>query len=272
MTLQPTLYHKLIDPVQEVIESNDAFLSGAFGSLTGDQTEGIRMVRANAWGLYTLLMDVFTSLDVNLIAQRPYLRGKFDQYIEAMTGRSQELLQGIDGELPEEQHVLIAYIVHTSELLERYIRQLWLYSELQTQAPTPSLRSVSLVQFIEQVFDREVTHIDSVSPTVWADPEYLYQIIDELLDNAEKWGTHSPPLRLDTIPDGETQLLIVDLMPILPAHQARLFEPFWQGDATTDGLGLGLTLAKQLSELLSGTLTYTERGFLLSLPSEEPSE
>ena len=272
MTLQPTLYHKLIDPVKEVIESNDAILSGAFGGLTGDQAEGIRTIRANAWGLYTLLMDVFTSLDIHQMSLRPYLRTKFDQYTKAMTGRSQELLQGIDGELPEEQNVLIAYIVHTSELLERYIRQLWLYSELQTQAPSPSLRAVSLVQFIEQVFDREVTHVDSTSPTVWADPEYLYQIIDELLDNAEKWGTQSPPIRINTIPDGETQLLIVDLMPILPAHQPRLFEPFWQGDPSEDGLGLGLTLAQLLAQLLGGILSYTERGFLLSLPSEESSK
>jgi signal transduction histidine kinase len=46
---------------------------------------------------------------------------------------------------------------------------------------------------------------------------------------------------------------------IAAADQAKVFEAFWQADRGTtrrrDGTGLGLTVSRQLAELLGGTLS-----------------
>ncbi|GIL41720.1 ATP-binding protein [Roseiterribacter gracilis] len=108
------------------------------------------------------------------------------------------------------------------------------------------------------------------------DPARLRQVLGSLLENAVKF-TDSGSVKLLVSSDPTHLLLRVqDTGPGIPEHaQARVFEPFRQADesigARFGGVGLGLFVARHLTEALNGSLTVTSAvgfgaTFLLSLP------
>jgi two-component system sensor histidine kinase KdpD len=109
---------------------------------------------------------------------------------------------------------------------------------------------------------RFVVDVPDGVPPVLADPGLLERVVVNLLANAARY---SPPERkplLTASSLGEkVELRIVDRGPgIPPAALDQVFEPFQRlGDTdNTTGVGLGLALARGLTELMGGTLTPEE--------------
>jgi signal transduction histidine kinase/purine-cytosine permease-like protein/ActR/RegA family two-component response regulator len=104
--------------------------------------------------------------------------------------------------------------------------------------------------------------IDELPETVRADERRLSQILINLLGNAVKFtvrGTVS--FRASHVRDMAV-FEIEDTGPgIAPEDVTRIFEPFSRGEAAagTGGTGLGLTIAKMLTELMGGELTVSSR-------------
>jgi PAS domain S-box-containing protein len=98
------------------------------------------------------------------------------------------------------------------------------------------------------------------SVEVTVDLDHLAQILTALLENAVRYGR--PPVEIATERDGATALLVVrDHGEGVPeAFRARLFVPFAQASTglrrTARGLGLGLSIARELAEANGGTLRY----------------
>jgi signal transduction histidine kinase/DNA-binding response OmpR family regulator len=100
---------------------------------------------------------------------------------------------------------------------------------------------------------------------VRGDPLRLRQILINLLGNAVKF-TESGAVVLRAVllddPDQATYLVQFEVVDngvgIAPADAARLFQPFTQADSSTarryGGTGLGLTISRQLIELMGGTI------------------
>ncbi len=104
---------------------------------------------------------------------------------------------------------------------------------------------------------------DDVPPEIVSDPVRLQQILTNLLGNALKF-THAGRVSLDVSLAGPDFLAfeIVDTgIGIEPEHQARIFTPFSQADASTTrrfgGTGLGLSITRRLCELMGGSLRLT---------------
>lgn len=104
------------------------------------------------------------------------------------------------------------------------------------------------------------------------DPVRVAQIMRILIDNAL---THTPPGRRIVVTaarsDGEVRLAVRDDGEgIDAAALPRIFEPFYTGD-DVQGSGLGLTIASELAERMSGRLVvHSEPGqtiFTLELPA-----
>jgi PAS domain S-box-containing protein len=118
---------------------------------------------------------------------------------------------------------------------------------------------------------------------VRADSGRMQQILLNLLSNAVKF---TPPggrisIRSSNEQDGQIELVVCDSgAGIDPEMFPRLFNSFEQGDRTRrlGGLGLGLSIARSLTELHLGTLTASSEGvdrgstFRLAMPTAVPAE
>jgi signal transduction histidine kinase len=109
-------------------------------------------------------------------------------------------------------------------------------------------------------FDAECT---ADLPTIVADPLRLKQILLNLLSNAIKFTPRGGSVRLSVSrAGGELVLTVVDTgIGMRPEHIPIALEPFRQIDGSLSrqhqGTGLGLPLAKRLTELHGGTLEIT---------------
>jgi CheY-like chemotaxis protein len=117
--------------------------------------------------------------------------------------------------------------------------------------------------------------------SVNADPERLSQIIDNLLRNAVKFTSPGGSISVSARRQGaEVEILMRDSGVGIDADElAHIFEPYYQGHSVGgQGLGLGLTLVKQLIELQGGTVTVHSAGrnlgseFVLRLPVTEAAD
>ncbi len=99
-----------------------------------------------------------------------------------------------------------------------------------------------------------------------ADPMRLAQVLSNLLSNAAKYTEPGGRIRLEAVRDGEDLVVsVVDSGIGIPAaHLAHVFTMFGQGhrahEAVYGGLGVGLALAKSLTELHGGSLTAASEG------------
>src|SRR4029077_14686229 len=112
-----------------------------------------------------------------------------------------------------------------------------------------------------------------------ADPTRLEQVLAILLNNAAKYTDHGGHIRLTARQEGgELVLRVRDTGVGIAADMlARIFEPFVQSDRvlhhSQGGLGIGLTLVRNLVEMHGGTVTAHSDGpgkgseFIVRLPA-----
>ncbi len=114
----------------------------------------------------------------------------------------------------------------------------------------------------EKGLELRLTVDDDVPDVIRVDRTRVRQVLMNLLANAVKF-TDTGSVSVEARRDGAAlRIDVVDTgIGIEPATRARLFQPFCQGDATTTrrygGTGLGLCIAKQLVELMGGSIGVT---------------
>ncbi|MGW1915638.1 ATP-binding protein [Streptomyces sp. NPDC002076] len=162
----------------------------------------------------------------------------------------------------EDRDELLATADESMAKLNRLVENLLDLSRLEAGALTLNLRATSLEEVLPpalaDVPGVEVADVEDI-PAVLADPPLLERVIANLVGNAAR---HTPPgmkvLVTASALAGRVELRVVDRGPGLPADgRDRLFEPFQRlGDTdNTTGLGLGLALARGLTEAMNGTLS-----------------
>ena len=151
-----------------------------------------------------------------------------------------------------------------------------------TAVPVDLRANVAQVVEVMSPESQEVIHIGQRASGLRAvgDPVRVRQIIRNLLSNAIRYGGDT--IMVDVVALETTVLLAVsDNGPgILPSEQERIFEAYeiaHDPGSQPSSVGLGLAVARRLSRLMGGDLTYERTGnisvFELQLPRADfPSE
>jgi signal transduction histidine kinase len=141
-----------------------------------------------------------------------------------------------------------------------------------------------LISAVRQVADdkriRIESHVDAALESVLADRDKLEKIILNLLFNALKFTPSGGRVELRAEKKAEQFVLIVSDtgMGISEKNMANVFSRFWQADDSSrrkyQGVGIGLALVKELTEVQGGTVSVASKEgqgttFTIQLPYEK---
>jgi signal transduction histidine kinase len=175
------------------------------------------------------------------------------------------------------------------------VEDLALLSELEYHGLRMTFEPVDIGELVEgrcrqaaaNASDRAIDFTWSVSPSlplIVGDPNRIALIIDNLVHNALKYTSASGVVHVEAAgqPADEPTAVVIRVSDngpgIAQAEQDRIFQLFYRSPAQQrrhQGMGIGLSLARQLAEGHGGTLTVrSEEGrgatFILRLPLMPP--
>lgn len=198
-----------------------------------------------------ILAAVGHDLRTPLAAAKASVSGLLAEDIELSEADQRELLDGADTSL---------------DRLSSLVDNLLDVSRVQAGAMPVVLRPTAVEEVVAQALDDVGLHGQRVRvevpdnlPPVYADAGLLERVIANLMTNAARFSPADQPVLLCAHPSGSSvDVLVVDHGPGVPASRRDdVFQPFQRlGDTSnTEGLGLGLALARGLVEAMNGTLT-----------------
>ncbi len=216
--------------------------------------------------------------------------------LNAIGGFVQLLKSGARGEVPERMRGDLDRIERNQRRMAVLINDVLHFARLDAGRVHFDIEAVPLARLLLDLHDYVpmderargrtlVVHEFADDLMVVADEDKARQILLNLVTNALK---HTPPLATievvveDHPEDSRVHLLVKDDGPGIPEDRLQsVFEPFFQvGRSLTrlaDGLGLGLTIARELARGMGGDLTVeSEPGqgatFILSLLRERRAD
>jgi signal transduction histidine kinase/AraC-like DNA-binding protein/DNA-binding NarL/FixJ family response regulator/tetratricopeptide (TPR) repeat protein len=195
-----------------------------------------------------------------------------------VVGPAEYLLTDPDRILPASVRQPLGLLLRNAQRLQQLVNQLLDFTKLEAgrmrPVPTPTRLDLLLAQLTDSfqplasVRGLTLTYAAASLPptlTVRLDADKVTHIVSNLLANALKFTPAGGQVRVTLSADepGRWCITVADTGPgIAPDEQARVFERFYQSrqQQVSGGTGIGLALARELAELLGGTLT------LASLP------
>ncbi|WP_020468151.1 HAMP domain-containing sensor histidine kinase [Zavarzinella formosa] len=172
----------------------------------------------------------------------------------------------------EEYRHTLRLVRDRTDDLRKMVETLMFLARAESDAQAPALEPVELGEWLRGFaakWEEDERHPD-IRPElpagpVWVNvqPVFLAELLDNLVDNALKYGTPGSPVRIAVERYHERIVCtVIDRGPGIPADELpRLFDPFYRSrDARLrgqPGVGLGLTVARRLAEALGATLEVT---------------
>ncbi|MFH1809818.1 MAG: HAMP domain-containing sensor histidine kinase [Pseudomonadota bacterium] len=238
--------------------------------------------------LLMLLLGVTTVMLWRLVRQERRHKGQMDSFIAAVTHEMKTPVAGIKsmlqtfaaGRVPAgQQQRLYAMALKESERLEHMIENVLITGRMRVAAYKPMLEPMALRTALDKFVDHRRRHLIDRPDAVrlqWdlgtaevnalADASALRVILENLTDNAFKYGGEEPEVTVRAHRDAEWILVSVEDAGIGfdPATAARLFTPFRRGlaldGAILHGTGLGLSIARSLAREMGGELMAHSEG------------
>ena len=165
---------------------------------------------------------------------------------------------------PQDEAQLLELIEESADRLAGLIGNLLDMSRIQTGSITPHAGDLALEEVVEAARtpllggERVRTRFDDGIPLVYADAGLLDRVLANVLENALR---HSPGRREVVVQAGRlndrVQIRVVDRGPgVSDQAKDHIFAPFQRGGDVPrgEGVGLGLAVARGLTEAMDGTL------------------
>jgi len=205
------------------------------------------------------------------------------------------ILTGKMGEINPEQKNALEIVRRQSEHLHSMIDNILDISRFELGKPIPvNLEPISIKQIIEETAEAVVIQakqrgidlvldIQSDLPTILGDSVKLKRVVTNLVGNALKFTPEGGAIKVKSFVYGTNiQVEVVDTgIGIDKDNLGKIFEKFYQVDSSTTratgGIGMGLTICKELVALHGGKIWAESEGisrgskfiFLLPIKKEE---
>ena len=234
------------------------------------------------------LLEATKAKDKFLAAMSHELRTPLNSVI----GFSGTLLQGLAGELNEEQAKQLNLVQRSGQHLLVLVNQVLDLSRIEAGQEQPEYIEFAVRPFVESVLEDVSTlaadrglRLESdalgAPATMEADPDRLKQVLLNLLGNAIKF-TEEGGVRLSVSHHDEiVTFRVLDTGPgISLEDQTHVFEAFYQmrtpAGHKPSGTGLGLSISQELVELMGGRITLESAPgqgtcFIVRLPARRPA-
>lgn len=206
--------------------------------------------------------------------------------LNIILGYTELMLSGIPQRLAPESAQQVERIRASARYLLQRVEEVLAYARLEGRRERMNLQPVPLQPLLAECVDLveplaaaktlaiRIAHVPSIE--IVTDATHLRQILLHLLTNAVRFTDQgSITVRADLEHD-LVAISVTDTGRGMTEEQlAQAFDPFWQADPlatrTTNGTGLGLSLARRLAELLGGEISGSSvpgKGstFVLHLP------
>ena len=207
-------------------------------------------------------------------------------------GYVDNMLDGIAGDITQKQARYLARVKVNADRLTGLINDLLDLSRIDRGRP--DLLEMGMAEFdVGDLVEELGSHfgpraeqkglslrIDSNGLSVFADRSRVRQVLYQLCDNAIKF-TETGEVVVSVLAGdrGFVQVCVIDTGPGIPEDQMeRIFDRFYQiqdEQCLRPGSGLGLSIAKEFSELMGGHIWVEPNvpagsAFILALPSSDP--
>ena len=161
--------------------------------------------------------------------------------------------------------------------LDALVRDLVILSQVETGDLKMQLEAIDLVKIIQDIFEQleNKAHKRNVNLQLYpiqikhclviADPQRIYQVLTNFIDNAIKYGNENGHVKVEIEEHKKSFLISVeDDGPGIPKEDlGRIFERFYRVDKSrsreTGGTGLGLAIVKHILNAHNSTLTVSSK-------------
>lgn len=188
---------------------------------------------------------------------------------------------------PARKQLAMQRVVQGVDRSARLAEQLLLLARLDEYERIPA-RAVNLRELVDAAIDRHAAkaadHAVDIAATgasvraVPADPILVGILLDNLIDNAIKYGHRGGHIMLGVHDDGAVQRIVVrdDGPGVAPGEHERLGDRFYRGSgAQAPGSGLGLSIVTRIAQYFGGTVRFETGiagqglGIVIALPSAD---
>lgn len=252
--------------------------------------------------LLFVLLGVCTVMLYRLVRHEQRANTRMQNFVSAVTHEMKTPLAGIKsllqtmaaGRLPEgDRERLIAMGLKETDRLEHSIENVLLSGSLRTDRFRVRLEPVQLHRLLEAIVAHRLStvvdrpevlvlswQIEDQAYRMMTDPRALRVILENLIDNALKYGGREAPITLGARLEHDLVLISVEDHGIGfdQTQVEEMFAPFSGGERggkVQHGTGLGLTIARTLARRMGGDLTATSAGhdqgcvFTVALPRDD---
>jgi signal transduction histidine kinase len=204
-------------------------------------------------------------------------------------------LLGEPGLSAAEQEKFRNIITSNTDHLLKVMTDIVEISKIESNAVKIWKENVDINQVMRRVYDRYIDRAmekgislglplmhGEKEVTVVTDGSKVYQVLENIVDNAVKFTTEGSVEFGCSIKEGKVEFYVSDTGPgISVDQQDKVFKRFYQAESsasrTNSGMGLGLPIATAYIEMLGGSIWFTpmpDKGteFKFSIPAEKTSK
>ena len=204
--------------------------------------------------------------------------------LTAIKGAGEIIIDGQGLDLDSPQGHLFSIINRNVQRMENRIQELLDFVKIQSDTLQLGLKNEDICQAIEEATSLNLPtlwtrkqdlklKLLNTTTTVMLDRNRFEQILTNLLTNASKYSPQDSEINVEArVADSEVIIDVSDQGRGIPLElHEKIFEPYFRAEHNTTGLGIGLNIARKLTELHGGRMWVNQRDgggtiFSFSLP------